>query len=1046
MNIVKKIILYISIIQVIITNMALVKEYFELSKKYQDEYGKNTIVLMQVGAFFEVYGLQNKINDEISGSEISNFSRVCDLNIADKKSCIDNDNVIMAGFSHYMIDKYLKRLQENGYTVVVYTQDIDDVKTRNLMGIFSPGTYFSQESTHITNNTTSIWVNIIDVSSSMILKKMISKGTKSNQIIQIGLANIDIYTGKTSIFEFKETYLKTPTTFDELERFISIYKPSEVLIIGNASEKEMDEILNYANIDCNSIHKISLLKEDKTEIIKRALNSEKQIYQKELFSRFYKIDDYDVFSQNFYENTIATQSFCFLLDFIYQHNPNLVNKIKEPIFENCSDRLILANHSLKQLNIINEQTSERMGKLASVEKLLNICITSMGKRRFSYHFLNPTTDLNYLNNEYNTTEYVLKNMKTYDFISIKLLQIKDIAKMNRQIIMKKIPPKMLYQFYKNLFVIDDIYKNISEDNILLKYLKTDHTISLYCQEIIAFFESTMDMSLCETIETTQQFEVNFIKKNVDHVLDEKAKLLLESMDKLEAIRLYFNQIIKKYEKNSKNNKTMDYVKIHETEKNNFSLLSTKRRCVLLKQSICSNGSLEENIILTYISSYNNEECSFEFKLNKDLLEFHNQTCSNDTISIPIIKELCKNISTSKVQMKDLLTQVYLKSIVSKLEEYQDQFECIIEFVTRLDFIYAKALIAKKFNYCKPEIIETDKSFVDIKGLRHCLIEHIQQNELYVTNNIILGKNDNNDDNNNDDGILLYGTNAVGKTSFIRALGISVVMAQAGLFVPCSSFQYSPYKYIFTRILGNDDIHKGLSTFAVEMSELRTILHLANKNSLILGDELCSGTESISAKSIFVAGIQMLAAKKSSYIFATHLHEIVNYDEIVDLKTLSLKHMEVVYDKEKDMLIYDRKIKDGPGDNMYGLEVCKALSLPAEFLEAAHNIRMKYQECSGSILSLKTSHFNSKKLVTLCEICKKEMGKEVHHLQHQKDANDNGVIVSDDGSIFHKNHVANLLSLCEKCHHKMHNKDESKNKEKKSTKKVKTSKGVVVNIF
>ena len=110
-------------------------------------------------------------------------------------------------------------------------------------------------------------------------------------------------------------------------------------------------------------------------------------------------------------------------------------------------------------------------------------------------------------------------------------------------------------------------------------------------------------------------------------------------------------------------------------------------------------------------------------------------------------------------------------------------------------------------------------------------------------------------NNNElDGILLYGTNAVGKTSFIRALGISVIMAQAGLYVPASSYKYKPYKYIFTRILGNDNLFKGLSTFAVEMSELRTILRLADKNSLVLGDELCSGTESISAVSIFVAGV------------------------------------------------------------------------------------------------------------------------------------------------------------------------------------------------
>ena len=72
------------------------------------------------------------------------------------------------------------------------------------------------------------------------------------------------------------------------------------------------------------------------------------------------------------------------------------------------------------------------------------------------------------------------------------------------------------------------------------------------------------------------------------------------------------------------------------------------------------------------------------------------------------------------------------------------------------------------------------------------------------------------------------------------------MAQAGLFVPCEKFEYYPYKNIFSRILGNDNLFKGLSTFAVEMSELRHILRYTDENSLILGDELCSGTEIESA--------------------------------------------------------------------------------------------------------------------------------------------------------------------------------------------------------
>jgi DNA mismatch repair protein MutS len=227
------------------------------------------------------------------------------------------------------------------------------------------------------------------------------------------------------------------------------------------------------------------------------------------------------------------------------------------------------------------------------------------------------------------------------------------------------------------------------------------------------------------------------------------------------------------------------------------------------------------------------------------------------------------------------------------------------------------------------------------------------------------------------------------------------MAQSGLYVPCSEFNFNPYKYIFTRIIGNDNIFKGLSTFAVEMSELRTILRLSNENSLILGDELCSGTETQSAISIFVAGIQQLHMRKSSFIFATHLHEIVNYSEINSLKTVSLKHMEVFYNKEIDALVYDRKLKDGPGNSMYGLEVCKSLNLPQHFLDAAYEIRMKYNPESRSILGLNNSHFNSKKIVGMCENCNKNIGKEVHHLQHQSDANEDGLIINCDG-FFHKN--------------------------------------------
>jgi len=1010
--------------------MALIKEYFELTKKYQDDYGENTILLMHVGSFFEVYGIYNKRTETIIGSKIVNFSQICELNVVEKNTCVGTDNVMMAGFKEPYIEKYVRKIQEAGFTAVVYVQDeATKNTTRSLSGVFSPGTYFQAESQKLTNSITCIWVDYIE-------NKVLLKG----KYVVVGVANIDIYTGKTSIFQFKEAYSNNPTTYDELERFISIYNPSEVIIISNLpDEKEIDSIINYAGINCDLIHKIhvsSVISSSTVlnEKIKRALNCEKQTYQTEVLSKFYNITDFKVFIQNFYENNIATQAFCFLLDFVYQHNPSLVNNILEPDFENCSNKLILANHSLKQLNMIDDG-NVKYSKYSCICNMLNDCLTPMGKRKFNQNFLNPVYDKIYLQREYDMIEYLLNVYDEYSpYLKKNLSTIRDISKWGRQIFLKKISPKNIYNLYENILTILNIYEKISKNQAVMEYLQTFEkdikNVDNLCNNIKEFIIFHLNIDLAKDIESLKGFDTNFINSNVDLELDKKTSILKESEAKLESIQLYFSSLIESKDKKKASESTKpESVKIHETEKNNIGLISTSRRCKLLIDSLPKDATI---VTLQYNINNNNSNNSldtkkkFEFKISKTQFSFEKQSSSNNFIVDEQINEQCKNISTLKNATKDLVSLVYNK-FISKFESYQKELEIIVQFITYIDLLYTKATIARKYNYCKPVIVESGKSFVNAQKLRHCLIEQFQSNEIYVTNDIALG-------DGKTDGMLLYGTNAVGKTSFIKSIGIAIIMAQSGLYVPASSFEFFPYKYIFTRIIGNDNIFKGLSTFAVEMSELRTILRLANENSLILGDELCSGTEISSAISIFVAGIQKLHSCKSSFIFATHLHEIVNYEEITSLTSVVLKHMEVIYDKEREMLVYDRKLKDGPGNSMYGLEVCKSLNLPHDFLDKAYEIRMKYQPEMSSILSLKTSSYNSKKIVNMCEKCKKQPGKEVHHLNYQKDADENGIITTDD-SVFHKNNLANLMTLCDLCHNDIHKKNEK-------FKKVKTSKGMV----
>jgi DNA mismatch repair protein MutS len=1026
--------------------MSLIKDYFEKTKTHISEFGELTIVLIQVGAFFEVYGLKDN-RDNIVGSNIMEFSRICDLNVVDKRVCCGSQAVVMAGFKDHLIDKYVKKLQDSGYTIAVYEQDEQCANTtRSLTGIYSPGTYFSTDTENITNNTCCIWVEN-------------KKGTLKNKdkmYVYIGASVVDIFTGTTSIMEYKEQYIKNPTTFDELEKFISIYNPSETILISNLPVSEINDIVSYANIKGKSLHIINLNDHiNGIKNIQRVSNCEKQTYQIELLNKFYKINDITSFMGIFNDNVYATQSFCYLLDFIYQHNPNLIYKISEPILENDSKKLILANHSLKQLNIIEDDNYK--GKYASVVKMLNECITPMGKRKFTYNFLNPVTNETYLQEEYDITESLLNDnySEKYTFIKSMLVQIKDISKILRQIMLQKITPKTIYQLYTTMCSAKLVYEFVLSKKYLNDYLKKKMVNFVSCPEeierILTYLQTMLILEECKDIENIQKIEKSFIQNGVDIELDNKIRTLIDSQDQLEACKTYFSNIILNYEtgtkgikgtKSKKNVKVINenneddeddeddediksYVKIHETGKNNFSLLATDRRCKILEEIIKDKKS----VVLKYKSSLKNIETNFTLSLG---LEYNKQSASNKTITNSQISLLCKNVGNIKVNLIDTVSKVY-KGIVQKLQDYQNEINNINEFITYVDIVYTKALIADKYNYCKPQIEplnnESDKSFIQTKDLRHCLIEKIQQTELYVANDITIGLG-------KLDGILLYGTNAVGKTSFIRALGISVIMAQSGLYVPATSYKFRPYKYIFTRILGNDNLFKGLSTFAVEMSELRTILRLSDKNSLVLGDELCSGTESISAVSIFVAGVQNLAAKGCSFIFATHLHEIISYDEITTLHNVGMKHMSVIYDREKDCLIYNRKLEDGPGNNMYGLEVCKSLSLPQDFLENAHNIRMKYHPESASVLQQKGSHFNTKHISGgICENCKKEKAVDVHHLIFQNEANDKGII-KKEGLTFNKNNKANLLNLCEKCHDEIH-------KTNKKFKKTKTTIGKIL---
>jgi len=979
------------------------QQYFDLFEEYQTKYGIKTIILMQCGAFFEIYGI--KISDnEYKYSNIEECSRLTNLNIANKHISMLDGTVVMCGFREYSLDKYVERFVSFGYTVVVYIQTSTLAsQPRTYYATHSPGTYISYESTNTTvlsNNIMCLWL------------EKYSNLRQNTEMIVCGMACCHMFTGKTSIYEYETEFLMTPTSFDELERYISMICPNEILVASRFSESQTKTILQYSGLRTQNIHLYDL--NDTTNAMVE--NSQKQNFIQQILSNVYGEEAYSLCGE-FRDFGMSTQALSFLINYIREHNPDLVRKINIPEFTQVSTRMILANHTLKQLNIIDDsnEDSKQYGHLSSVANFLNRCLTSMGKRCYKNQITNPVFDESWLNTQYDMIE-VVNNIdeERFEYIRKQLFQIHDLEKMGRQIVMKKIYPNAFYLLCKSIESVRKIYLNIENQDLINHLMENQEqrtTTEECCNNILEFINAHLEIDKCSSLNKLSGFDFNFIKPGIFSVLDNVFKDYQDNLKVFHDVHLFLNNLMKKVEK-----KNIEYVNIHETERSGAFLQITKKRGEVLK-GLLKNCAQDDKIVF-----------SESFVIPYKDIRTVKASASKETIEFPQLVRVQNKVAELKERVSVEISRAFSEFLTMFENKCFPYFYNVTRYVTDLDVLQSKSYISRKYSYHKPVIDSArDKSYFDIDGLRHVLIEHIQQNETYVTNNVSMG-------NDHELGMLLFGTNAVGKTSFIRALGITIILAQSGNFVPCSHMTYKPYTAIFSRIIGNDNLFRGLSTFAVEMSELRIILKMANESSLILGDELCSGTETESALSIFTAGIQHLDKSGATYLFATHFHEIVGYDEIKLLeksKKMVLKHMAVHYDNELNCLVYDRKLKDGSGDRIYGLEVCKSLYLEKQFLEDAFKIRLKYFPNCGGELEQKSSTYNSRKVRGNCEICRETLGEEIHHLEPQKIASKNGIIKTENGE-FHKNHLANLISVCEKCHNQIH-KNNNILKKKKTTK-------------
>ena len=262
------------------------------------------------------------------------------------------------------------------------------------------------------------------------------------------------------------------------------------------------------------------------------------------------------------------------------------------------------------------------------------------------------------------------------------------------------------------------------------------------------------------------------------------------------------------------------------------------------------------------------------------------------------------------------------------KSYIPRIQAISKTLAEVDMLLAFAVVSEENSYVKP--ILTLDNVIQIKDGRHPVVEKVSKGE-YVSNDIIMGKDTNI--------LLITGPNMAGKSTYMRQLAITVIMAQIGCFVPCKSCIIPIFDSIFTRIGASDDLVSGESTFMVEMKEANTAIKNATKNSLILFDELGRGTATYDGMSLAQAILEYIHDKiGAKTLFSTHYHELTSLaNELPHLRNVHVSAIE-----EDKKITFLHKIKNGAVDKSYGIHVASLAHLPDELIKRADEILDVYE--------------------------------------------------------------------------------------------------------
>ncbi len=293
---------------------------------------------------------------------------------------------------------------------------------------------------------------------------------------------------------------------------------------------------------------------------------------------------------------------------------------------------------------------------------------------------------------------------------------------------------------------------------------------------------------------------------------------------------------------------------------------------------------------------------------------------------PILKEHESRVLGAEERIKNIEYEIFcelrktLSTKVDILLEY-------VEIISQLDVLANFGFISWQNNYTKPDY--NSQGELTINSCRHPVIEKLLTEERFIPNDVYL--------NNEDFKIaLITGPNMAGKSTYLRQIGLCIILAQTGCFIPCDYASLPVFDRVFTRVGASDNLAMGQSTFLVEMIETSNILHSATPDSLILLDEIGRGTSTFDGLSLAWAIVEFIHNNKkvsAKTLFATHYHELTELENILS----GVKNFNVSVKEWNDEIVFVRKIERGGADQSYGIQVARLAGIPQKVIHRAKEI-------------------------------------------------------------------------------------------------------------